>query len=792
MVIIDDEDWLLEMMELAIRSEYKNIDLRTFQDSKKAWEELAQRDPDILITGANMGELSGEEIVRRLIEQKVVYPILVMSGWAPAEKWVKSFANKKSNIRFLQKPFKIERLHAEISNLLGRDDKPTLNQQHLSNECKPLLEAATKDLFRKNAFRITGLSVDATTREVARQADKLKMLAELGQDPHTQSAAFPMKPPPVLDDFHEAFQKLKDPEQRLIDEFFWFWPMEFGNGQSDPAMQALSKGESQAAADIWAAQLDNEISGITAKHNLALAFHVRAIDWENSWIRSDVALEKREQITSCWTGALKLWERLANDDIFWHKVTARICQINEPSLKTSFANRMRATLPDALCKINAELALAFAESGKVEFARVHIQLMRVTNQGMDRFEKIAELVLTPARNRLKEQAQRAQKRGEHDHHDAAAAARELLRDAQNASFLVDLFFGKDSDFRDELFDEVASVCNRLQFVYHSATSDDSACLHILHAVLPFAATIELRQQIEKNIGSLKGFIADKELEPVYTVLRSIQESKKSPSSRLARFKHEAIPSIVEATNAAFAPQCGYPSEVKKKFARLFDDAASVLRGLSLDAWNNHQDRQTAIEANDLAIHHSTSLELKQQLAEDKATLQQAGANIAAIAAAKRKSSQKAGLGVLAVVAGIIVLGIINSDNSTSSPPSNINFTPSAPSAPAYSPPQASDNGNSDGNGDSVPSSAGNPLKQEKEEIESERAALEALDAQVTALGREIENDRLYLNRTDQSAVDDFNAKIERYNTLLQRDKYENAAFNEKVDNYNAKLKQYGN
>ena len=53
-----------------------------------------------------------------------------------------------------------------------------------SLECRPLLEAATKDLFRKNAFRITGLPVDATTRQVRRHGEELKLLTELGQDPN--------------------------------------------------------------------------------------------------------------------------------------------------------------------------------------------------------------------------------------------------------------------------------------------------------------------------------------------------------------------------------------------------------------------------------------------------------------------------------------------------------------------------------------------------------------------------------------------------------------------------------
>ena len=83
------------------------------------------------------------------------------------------------------------------------------------------------------------------------------------------------------------------------------------------------------------------------------------------------------------------------------------------------------------------------------------------------------------------------------------------------------------------------------------------------------------------------------------------------------------------------------------------------------------------------------------------------------------------------------------------------------------------------------------LDNEKAEIESERTTLEALDAQVEKLGREVENDRVYLDRTSQFAVDEFNSKVDRYNALSQKAKTANAAFDEKVNDYNAKLRQYG-
>src|SRR5665213_55549 len=737
MVLIDDEEWLIEMMELAIRGEFKNVDLRAFQDSKKAWQELAQRDPDILITGANMGELSGEEIVRRLIEQKVAYPILVMSGWSPAEKWVKSFANKKPNISFLQKPFTTEQLHAEISKLLGRNDKPTLNiiglcpkcgmevlegstsyfcrgkecgfkiagvvlgqvlnssqaskllqegrtdllsefisknghpfsawlildkgkvvfdfpkqdsqettespkptaanKRRASDECKPLIDAATKDLFLKNAFRITGLPVDATTREVAKQVDKIKIHAELGQGTHTQGAAFPIKPPPTLDEIREAIQKLKDPEKRLIDEFFWFWPEEFGENQSDVAIQALAKGDSKTAIEIWNNKEKSSTDGVVASHNLALVYHITALDWEKHSFENEVSEERRQKIVNYWKEAFDRWENLATNERLWEKVTTRIRQLNEPNLPTGFARRMRAMLPEALDKINAELAIAFAESGKIELARLHIQFMRETHQGLDNVERTAELVLTPARNRSEDQIRRAEERAKENARDAANAARELLKQAQSAFALYDLFFTKDSDLRNDFFDKVASACNRLQIVYYKATNDDKTCLEILKVILPLATSTDLKQLIEKDISETCARLESKKLEPVYALLKSIQDSTDHPSSRLKKFNAENANVLISAI--ADVPR-GSDSR-----NQLFDSAAIVLRGISLEAWKKHEDRTTAVAANELAIKYAFERDLKQRLAEDKATLQQMGAQKAAAEAAKRESSKKTGVGL---------------------------------------------------------------------------------------------------------------------------------------------------
>jgi hypothetical protein len=735
----------------------------------------------------------------------------------------------------------------------GQSEAAQSSRKRGSSACLPLIDAATKDLFRKNAFRITGLPVDATPREEARHTDKIKQLAGVGKDPHTQDAAFPIKPPPGLDEIREAIQNLKDPEKRLVDEFFWFWPEVFGQGQSDPAIQALSKGDSKTAIEIWSAKEKSTTDGSVAAHNLALVYHIIALDWENYSVKNEVEAERRQKISNYWKDAFNRWERLSTDERFWEKVTARIRQLNEPNLQPGFARRMRATLPEALGKINAELAVVFAQLGKIEIARFHIRLMRETHQGQDNVEKIAELVLTPARNRLKEQIQRAKQSAQQNPAAAHEAARILIEHAHPLLEVFDLFFGEQEHFQKELFDEVANTAVNCLVAYQRKTSDNEQFVKLLERALPLAESIEVRQRIEENIGIGKGNLDQSKFDPVYAVLKSIQDSKKSPSERLGRFNAEVANVLISAIVGL--------SRDSDDYKQLWDSAAIVLRGIALDAWNNHQDRQTAFAANELAIKHATSPELKQRLAEDKRTLQQMRyeADLAPIASAPSLSTFN-GIGFklygstdkdsatgsylstyyfvflfipifpicryrvtssgdsyrffgkaplrsfdkwhLAISIGLIVLLIIlaSSDGSASTPSSSSSYTapppapaytPPAPSAPAYTPPPASDGGSSGGNVYRVPSDVSSALDREKAGIEADRAVLKQLDDQLDSLGRKIESDRIYLDKTSQDDVDAFNAKVDRYNTLSQQDKAATAAFNVRVDNYNAKLRQYG-
>jgi len=118
-ILVDDEELLLELIELAIRAKFKNVIVQKFQDSRKALQELQREKPDLLMTDDKMPGLTGEDIVRHLVDRNATYPIIVGGGWPSTEEWVRKIKDKKSNISFLLYPCTTEQLYAEIAKHLA-------------------------------------------------------------------------------------------------------------------------------------------------------------------------------------------------------------------------------------------------------------------------------------------------------------------------------------------------------------------------------------------------------------------------------------------------------------------------------------------------------------------------------------------------------------------------------------------------------------------------------------------------------------------------------------------------
>ena len=484
--------------------------------------------------------------------------------------------------------------------------------------CKPLLSAATPDLYRRNAFRITGLPVEATTRQVAKHAANLGQMAELGLEASHQAGLFAIKPSPTLDEVREAVQRLKDPENRLIDELFWFWPCQAGSPLPDPGLEALASANGDTALKAWEAAAANPATAAAAAHNTALFRHLTAIDSETK-AAPNAGAQNQQEVETPWRRCLAEWGRLVDNDGLWERVATHAKRIDDPRLKASFLRSMRATLPLALAKINAELALSHAESGRKALATMHVRLVRDADQGEPLLEKAAEIVLTPLVSRLRESIRRAKETTQENPDKGADAVRHLFAHAKQLPDIFDIFYGEQEHSAKEFLDEAATTCIDSLVSYQKTTEDNRAFVDLLQAALPLADAVEVRQRIEKNIEIGKNNLAYEQIQPLYETLKKVIEDPppilttrlgfiSDTKAKFNRVRAEILPALEELKK-----KFGVTSDVAKRFS---DDVAIALRGLALQSCERYNDFRTASDILKLCLKLCYDPELKKRLKED--------------------------------------------------------------------------------------------------------------------------------------------------------------------------------
>lgn len=122
---------------------------------------------------------------------------------------------------------------------------------------------ATPELYQRNAFRLSGLPVDASARQVRRRADEVEAAVRLDAELTVGDAWLP--PAEVaVDDVRAALHRLRDPVRRIVDELFWLWPGLGGDTLADAAL-------------IWADAVEADppvpVTRAIARHNRAVVGH---------------------------------------------------------------------------------------------------------------------------------------------------------------------------------------------------------------------------------------------------------------------------------------------------------------------------------------------------------------------------------------------------------------------------------------------------------------------------------------------------------------------------------------
>ena len=365
-----------------------------------------------------------------------------------------------------------------------------------------LFEVATPDLYRRNAFRVLGLSVNATGAEVRRRQSQLMMSQKLGLSLFKGGSGYlSLDVRPSEDDIRRAVQRLHDPETRLLDELFWFWPREDGSGED--GLKLLAEGRVTDTVSFWLEHEREGGSDGSCKHNLAVLCHALALDFEHKGAAEPLTRREREACDSYWENAYKGWGTLFDDGDFWRRLANRMRDLDDPRLTPELAQRIRNCLPKAILLVNARMAVRAAERSKEKAASRHLHIMRGSLFDQSLVGETLRECLSDLRQRIKMSAEAAEKEAEEDPKNANRVAWDFLNTSKSLLATVGLLLPEGDPLREAVHDEVSNRALRCQITYATKTEDWCESQKILDAALPLAQSASMRNQLEDNIEIVK-------------------------------------------------------------------------------------------------------------------------------------------------------------------------------------------------------------------------------------------------------------------------------------------------
>ena len=188
-----------------------------------------------------------------------------------------------------------------------------------------LREVGGPELYRRNAFRITGVPTGAGRAAVSQHKKRVMPALRAGADVDLGSD---LQTP--ADEVGRAFDRiLEDPRRRLVDELFWVW------GEPDGTCGCTKK--------------------LHADHDAAVLAHSAVLDLEAGAPPTDDQLDEAEDL---WTDAARLWDQVLRRAAFWDHVRHRIVALDERQLDESVIDVLREQVPITLVRPLVVLAVA--------------------------------------------------------------------------------------------------------------------------------------------------------------------------------------------------------------------------------------------------------------------------------------------------------------------------------------------------------------------------------------------------------------------------------------------------
>jgi|GEM_PF-6248708 len=269
--------------------------------------------------------------------------------------------------------------------------------QFLQDIVSPYLDI---DYFLHNTYRVLEMPVTASMKELTRRGTAIETAQQTGAPvPVGNQPIYRIKEELEAEEDNKALLRLGNPDHRMLDIFFWFWPMAHGIGR-DEALDYLKSGSEKQAVEVWLQNLHGGgVSGI-CKHNLAVMYTFKALHHEIS-ASSNKEGGVSAQLSDDWSEAGKYWNLTLEDELTWTTYIEYINLVGDPRVTTGYNRKVRGYLPTIFTALLGNLAVRNISQGSTHDVKRLIEIAQNTGFEEEMVKKGLVLAGKPLEDRAR-------------------------------------------------------------------------------------------------------------------------------------------------------------------------------------------------------------------------------------------------------------------------------------------------------------------------------------------------------------------------------------------------------
>ena len=302
----------------------------------------------------------------------------------------------------------------------------------------------------------------------------------------------------TIENAKKAVERLNDPYQRLVEEFFWFWSDCSHSQWPDHAVGCALRGEVEEADRYWQKRVES--GDAIALHNLAVLHHMAALEYDLKLDHYQLGKRELKSLHEHWEKAHAFWGRCLAHEAIWKRVEGRVQALDDRRLYDDVVEDLRLYFPKGIVLIAGKRAILCMENGEEECALEHAERIDRLPFSDALKDEAKTMAIVPIRERVDIIVRNLNQEKEDDPVHVNAVVEQVLHNdvLKRDLGIVKHLFGPKHSTTLQLHDEINRALTNAILAYGNKVEDWPGVKRMLDKVLRYAVSDSQRKRIRSE------------------------------------------------------------------------------------------------------------------------------------------------------------------------------------------------------------------------------------------------------------------------------------------------------